>query len=294
MALPSDTPYNAEKLAECYRDLGRADEVERVCSTALFRFPEHVPFMRLLYLQYSEDGRHSEALALARQAVSLAPDNFGFRIALGYALEGFGRHKEALAEFREALRLAPGSNTAIRLVVTELEQTGREREIPGVLEEQAQVPNLGGVDALFLGIGLYERGHFETALRLLKATEPSMSHSPELYVYLARTHRALGFDDEAIRTANNAVQAVESMLEKLPQHVSELRELNDRPHNRKGIRYDELIVAHYYREAVEAYSEADQPQKAQEYLERLATVDPEKAETLMQRIGGHANSARGQ
>ena len=71
--------------------------------------PDSVPARVQLALRYIVEGKNSEALKFAKEAVALSPDSVGAQLALGEALRASGDDKQALAAYESAERLDPVS-----------------------------------------------------------------------------------------------------------------------------------------------------------------------------------------
>ncbi|MBW7894670.1 MAG: tetratricopeptide repeat protein [Opitutaceae bacterium] len=119
LALWTDTaakvPANARaqiNLAEILIKEGRPTEALVAAENAVRLRPNYPEAQNNLAIALIQTGRPQAALTAARRAVELKPDYAGAHSSLGIVLAQLGRLPEAIQHFEAALRLAPGSGEA--------------------------------------------------------------------------------------------------------------------------------------------------------------------------------------
>lgn len=105
-------PDNAEidvEFAEALTELGRHEEVIRICEAVLATAPGTPRARRLLSAALHERGEDARALPLIEAEVAENPDDAALGIGLGDVLAGLQRHAEAIEAYRAALELDPSA-----------------------------------------------------------------------------------------------------------------------------------------------------------------------------------------
>lgn len=101
--------------------------------------PDSVPARVSLALRYITDGKTTEALKYAREAVALSPDSVGCQLALGEALKAGGDDQNALAAYQAAEKLDPESAKVRLYLVNAYRAVGRVDDMRREREEYDRI-----------------------------------------------------------------------------------------------------------------------------------------------------------
>lgn len=273
LELNSNQTSVIELLMECYSIQGQyEEEVIRLTEEALERFPNHVPFLRARFQQISKAGRHEEARVLAERAAALQPRDYAPQVALGHAYSILDQTAEAVQAFSAALSLAPGNHYALEPLLDLLQKLGRSSEIPDLLEAQASQYSDDPVNGAFLGKALYRYGCYESAIRVLSLNH----HWLPSFVYLARSHRALGRSEEALQVLEIAVTSALQSISNLDAILPELKFL-DIARDQPDLALSDTFETTIYDQAIQVFLEAGAIDQARTHLPRYQQLDGERA-----------------
>jgi len=166
------TMSNTFQQAYAAHQNGQWPVAERAYAALLKGEPRHADGLHLFGLLRHQQGRHTEAAALIRQALEQQPELAGAWLNLGNALKALGQLDEAVGCYQRAAELQPGFTAAHANLGNALAAAGRDGEAalhyrralelepdnPGVLNNLGNaLVNLGQADAAIAA--------FEAALR---------------------------------------------------------------------------------------------------------------------------------
>ena len=179
---------------------------------------------------------------------------------------------EAIEAFSAALRLAPReprcSGATARSVAKKI---GRASEIPELLEAQASLCSNNPANGAFLGKALYTYGCYESAIRDLS---PNHRWLP-IFVDRARSHRALGQPEDALRVLEIAVTSALQSTSNLGAILPELKSL-DIARDQPDLALSDTFVATTYDQAIHVFLEARAIDLVRTDLPRYQQLDGER------------------
>ena len=139
-----------------------------------------------------EDGRHDEALALARRCLADAPHDAVLCLEAAFVHDGVGREAEAVVLYRSALAAGlepPQRRQALVCLGSSLRALGRHEEARQTLEQAVHEHPTAGEAKAFLAMTLHNCGHSQAAVEMLLQLLAESSADPGIRAY----RRAIAF-----------------------------------------------------------------------------------------------------
>jgi len=174
--------------------------------------PQAMDFYRLVDDAYklAQSNRIPEAIATMRDALERNPDDAMAHYNLAALLSDSNQNRDALVEYRRASELSPEDALFLERFAISMIVNG---DADGAIEKLQRAITLQPESAEFqfnLGYVLELRGDFAAALApLQKSVELSEGKNGRFLVELANTYDKTGHSDEAIRSAQKALDLAE-------------------------------------------------------------------------------------
>lgn len=154
--------------------------------------------------------RVSEAITNLYEAVRIDPGNSDTRDNLGNALSTAGKLDDAITQYSEAMRLNP-TNATVRLNAgLALLKADRANEAAVQFAEAVKLNPDSAVSRYELGRQLFLQRQFPAALEQLEAAARLKPNYASAQFYLAAVYGEIGRFDEAVATANKALQSAQA------------------------------------------------------------------------------------
>jgi len=216
-------------LAKSLEALGRLPDAIDACRRAIELEPDDPRAYAILAAALAAGGDRQAAHAELSKAIALDPASSGYRVAAGQLLASLGNDARAAAEARKALELEPDNLEAALLEAELLMRAGhtaqaiqRYRHVVGKAPtHRAAVNNL----AWLLAAQGNRVSDKSDAVALAEQITSAVPNDPDLLDTLAFAYAAAGRFDDALRTADQAIElATRAGNAPLVQGLSERRQ----------------------------------------------------------------------
>jgi tetratricopeptide (TPR) repeat protein len=223
------------RLASITADLGRLDEAKSHLRKVLECDPDHAEAHQQLAVILSRQGDREQATEHLRRALAVAPDFFAAHLSLGLLLVETGKVAEAEKHLAEAVRLAPDDPFANYYYGYVLHRQGKleeaARRYSRALEEDPEsVPALLALAVMHVTADLPGWYDPKKAIPLAeKACELTRHQAPDPLKILASVYAADGRNQDALRTADEALRIARAAGdEELARRIEEDRAAYER------------------------------------------------------------------
>ncbi|MCC6748081.1 MAG: tetratricopeptide repeat protein [Deltaproteobacteria bacterium] len=198
-------PLAASRLARQHDEARVPGQGEAILREGLARHPNHPGLIAALSRNLSRQGKHAEAIELARRALAKGRAPRALTFALAAALEQAGQWVEAVALIRAVLRESPNDAAALNFIGFTL--ADRRQDLDGAERAIRRALRLEPTEGYImdsLGWLHYRRGRLAEAERVLTFAVRVSPEEPELLTHLGEVHAALKRLPQAIELFRRA------------------------------------------------------------------------------------------
>ncbi|MBI3432853.1 MAG: tetratricopeptide repeat protein [Hydrogenophilales bacterium] len=208
------SPRELDTLLAAFRE-GRHAEAVALARTMTEQFPQNEFGWKTLGVVYMQLGSCADALEPMKKAAALSPNDVEAHYNLGVTLQGLGRPQEAESSYRRALRINPHYADALCNLGVTLRNLGHPEEAEKNLRKAVRIKPDYAEAHNNLGATLKDLGRLDAAEASCRQALQLQPHNAAAHSNLGNTLQTLGRLDEAEASYRRALEINPSFTEVL-------------------------------------------------------------------------------